>query len=271
MSGYIGNIPTPQATQSRQNFTATAGQTSFATVGYTPNFLDVYLNGSHLLNGTDYAATNGSDVVLTVGATLADVVEVISYTTFQVLNESFAGTTTVVDLSVTGDLTAVGMDATDLTLSGSLFLGGTGAANQLDDYEEGTWIPVFSDAASGGNTDEPTSGKRGFYTKIGRQVTVSMDAGDIRTVGMTPGSDFYIQGLPFAPISVSSPNGFYPGAVRASNITFTGYLTAFLIDNTTYFRLLECISGSASDNVRVTEVADNAADLNATITYFTSS
>ena len=48
MSGYIGNIPTPQATQTRDEFTATAGQTSFATSGYTPGFLDVYLNGVHL-------------------------------------------------------------------------------------------------------------------------------------------------------------------------------------------------------------------------------
>lgn len=270
MSGYIGNIPTPQATQSRQNFTATAGQTSFATVGYTPNFLDVYLNGSHLLNGTDYAATNGSDVVLTVGATLADVVEVISYTTFQVLNESFAGTTTVVDLSVTGDLTAVGMVATDLTLSGSLFLGGTGAANQLDDYEEGTWIPVFSDALTGGNTDEPSSGKRGQYTKIGRQVTVTLAATNMRTVGMTSTNDFFIQGLPFTPISVSAPNQIYSGSVRTTDITFNGSLTAYLLDNTTYFRLAEVVSGAGTDLVRVTEIADNTADLDVTITYFTN-
>jgi hypothetical protein len=97
MAGYIGNIPTPQATQSRQSFTATASQTTFATVGYTPNFLDVYLNGVHLLDGTDYTATNGSDVVLTVGAAVSDVVEVISYETFAVLDQTFTGTTTVTD------------------------------------------------------------------------------------------------------------------------------------------------------------------------------
>jgi hypothetical protein len=30
----------------------------------------------------------------------------------------------------------------DLYLSGGVYLGGTGAANYLDDYEEGTWTPV---------------------------------------------------------------------------------------------------------------------------------
>ena len=86
MSGYIGVVPLPQATQTRDVFTATSGQTTFATSGYTPSFLDVFLNGVHLQNGTDYTASNGSDVVLTVGAAAADVLEVVAYTTFETAN-----------------------------------------------------------------------------------------------------------------------------------------------------------------------------------------
>lgn len=82
MSGYIGNIPVPQATQTREVFTATAGQTSFATAGYTPNFLDVYLNGVHL-DPSDYTASNGSDVVLTSGAAAGDSVVIVAFTTFE--------------------------------------------------------------------------------------------------------------------------------------------------------------------------------------------
>jgi len=81
MSGYIGNIPVPQATQTRDDFTATASQTTFATSGYTPGYLDVYLNGVHL-DASDYTATNGSDVVLASGATAGDVVSVVAFTTF---------------------------------------------------------------------------------------------------------------------------------------------------------------------------------------------
>lgn len=80
MSGYIGNIPIPQATQTRQTFTATASQTTFATAGYTAGFVDVYMNGIHLVDGTDFSATNGSDVVLTTGAASGDVVEVVMHT-----------------------------------------------------------------------------------------------------------------------------------------------------------------------------------------------
>ena len=82
MSGYIGTTPAPQASQTRDVYTATAGQTSFATSGYTPSFLDVYVNGSHLKNGTDYTASNGSDVVMASGLTAGDYVEVVAFTTF---------------------------------------------------------------------------------------------------------------------------------------------------------------------------------------------
>lgn len=91
MSGYIGNIPTPQATQTRDTFTATSGQTTFATSGYTPNFVLVWLNGVLLQEGTDYTASNGSDVVLTTGAASGDTLEVVAYSTFQLADQTFTG------------------------------------------------------------------------------------------------------------------------------------------------------------------------------------
>ena len=80
MSGYIGNAPVPQATQTRQTFVATSGQTSFATAGYTAGFVDVYMNGVRLVDGTDFAAINGSDVVLTSGAATGDIIDVLMFT-----------------------------------------------------------------------------------------------------------------------------------------------------------------------------------------------
>ena len=97
MSGYIGSTPVPQATQHRESFTATAGQTSFATAGYTAQFVDVYLNGVHL-SPADVTATNGSDVVL-AACLVNDIVDVISYSAFEVNAQTFTGTTTL-----TGDL-----------------------------------------------------------------------------------------------------------------------------------------------------------------------
>jgi len=76
MSGYIGPIPVPQGIQNKESFTATAAQTTFNTNGYTDGaFISVYLNGVRLVNGTDYTATNGSDVVLASAANTGDVLD----------------------------------------------------------------------------------------------------------------------------------------------------------------------------------------------------
>lgn len=117
MSGYIGTQPVPQATQTRDSFTATSGQTSFATGGYTPNFLDVYLNGVKLASA-DYTATNGSDVVLASGASTGDILEVVAYTAFDTANVTGA-----TDFTVTGAFTSQGIDdnanATAMTIDSS--------------------------------------------------------------------------------------------------------------------------------------------------------
>ena len=128
MSGYIGTAPVPQSTQTRQTFTATASQTSFATGGYQAGYLDVFLNGVKLVDGTDYTATNGSDVVLTTGAASGDTLEVVAYTAFEAANVTGA-----TDFTVTGSFTSRGIDdnaaSTAMTLdgSGNLLVGDTSA------------------------------------------------------------------------------------------------------------------------------------------------
>jgi len=84
MSGYIGSAPVPQSVQTRDSFIATAGQTSFGTSGYEPNFLDVYLNGIKL-HSSDYTASNGTDVVLATGAAVNDVIEVVAFDSFEII------------------------------------------------------------------------------------------------------------------------------------------------------------------------------------------
>jgi len=107
MAGYLGSTPVPQATQHRESFTCTEGQTSFATAGYTPQFLDVFLNGSHL-SPADFVATNSSDVVLVVAASADDICDIVSYTPFEVADATFTGTTTIPDL-VVSTVTGTGM------------------------------------------------------------------------------------------------------------------------------------------------------------------
>ena len=74
-------------TTTRQTFTATAAQTTFAiTGGYDSGFIDVYLNGVKLVNAVDVDVTSGTEIVLTTGANSGDVVDVIAYGAFVLAN-----------------------------------------------------------------------------------------------------------------------------------------------------------------------------------------
>ena len=62
-----------------QDFTATAGQTTFTvTGGYVVGLLDVYVNGSKLTS-SEFTATNGTTFVLTIASTVGDQVQSINY------------------------------------------------------------------------------------------------------------------------------------------------------------------------------------------------
>jgi hypothetical protein len=65
-------------TRNTTSFTATGGQTTF-NLTYTPGYIDVYVNGVRLTS-SEYTATNGTSVILTDGATLNDIVDIVAFT-----------------------------------------------------------------------------------------------------------------------------------------------------------------------------------------------
>jgi hypothetical protein len=91
----------------------------------------------------------------------------------------------------------------DLYLSGGVYLGGTVAANYLDDYEEGTWTPTLL-----GDSSNPTVGyvlQTGHYTKIGNTVNLYCR---LQTNSRSGGSGTaLIGGLPFAHNSARAGGG----------------------------------------------------------------
>jgi hypothetical protein len=110
----------------------------------------------------------------------------------------------------------------DLHLSGGVYLGGTGAANLLDDYEEGTFTPTLS-ATSSGTITEAT--QVGTYTKIGRVVTCNIDI-SVTSVS-SPLGYLSIGSLPFASTVTAAAslyghlftdnNGFIEGSLGVSS------------------------------------------------------
>lgn len=97
MSGYIGNVPVPQAVEFRYEETATASQTDFSVGGHDVGYIDVYLNGIKLADA-DFT-DDGSTVTLTTGATNGDIFSAIWHTVYQVVNpiEDFGLITGAVD------------------------------------------------------------------------------------------------------------------------------------------------------------------------------
>jgi hypothetical protein len=101
-----------------------------------------------------------------------------------------------------------------LYLSGGVFLGGTGAANNLDDYEEGTWTPTITGATSGSAT---LTVNQASYTKVGRAVHVSCYIINANVTGLV--GTITVGGLPFTAAGFS--------------MTKSGYCTLFSFDQQT--------------------------------------
>ena len=152
--------------------------------------------------------------------------------------------------------TGINMRVRDGTLtlgSGIKFNSDTAAANELNDYEEGSWTP----ACTMFTISSIPSAK---YTKIGNQVTLQMYIEIAANSGNS--SSVLITGLPFACAS----NGWSIGGVNlaASNANL----------NNAHVRVF---SGSTSANIKKnndTTVAGNEIDashLILTATYFTDS
>jgi hypothetical protein len=155
----------------------------------------------------------------------------------------------------------------DLYLSGGVYLGGTGAANKLDDYEEGIWTGMVADAASGGN--ESSSLVYGTYTKVGNMVYVQFNVSNVDTTGLTAGNDVYITGLPFATASVTG-NAKYTGTAHLSVVTFseTPFLNAD--ESATVLRIGENNSGAGVDFVVVTQLSSATSDIHGNLVYQTT-
>jgi hypothetical protein len=101
-SGWIPAGSSVNGTSARFVYTATSGQTTFTgaddnanTLAYDAGFLDLYLNGIKLINGTDFTATSGTSIVLTVAASTSDVLDIVAYGTFQLANFSINDATDV--------------------------------------------------------------------------------------------------------------------------------------------------------------------------------
>ena len=120
-AGYLGRVPgDSNVVIAKQVHQPTGVQTDFTFAsGYTVGYMDVYVNGSRLIEPDDYTAADGSTVGLTTAATSGDVLELVAYKAFTVGNVTDAGANFSVgqNLTVTGNSLVSNIDSSGITTS----------------------------------------------------------------------------------------------------------------------------------------------------------
>ena len=100
--------------------------------------------------------------------------------------------------------------------SAGLHIGGTGAANALDDYEEGTWTPYYTSQhgnlslnGNASNTSSMYQSQGGSYIKIGKKVICHMTLSTTGVTSFGGSGNLWVAGLPFtnATTTASKPRG----------------------------------------------------------------
>ena len=155
------------------------------------------------------------------------------------------------------DLGSTGRRFKDLYLAGGVYLGGTGAANKLDDYEEGTWTPTLY--TSGGGESISITSPTGRYTKVGNKVTVTIYTASLSITSAGSGSA-RIGGLPF---TCSGGDQSYACPSFAHTNCFAQDPEGYVVINDTFIVVTQ--AGQAIGNSFVT----GTKYLMFTVTYFT--
>jgi len=133
-NGYIGRAPGDSSVViSRQIFNPTGVTTDFSFAsGYTVGYLDLYLNGTRLIEGPDYAATDGATISLISAAQNGDVLEGVAYKAFNLgdahrvgiqSSGTVIGNAETLNFVGTGNTFAVNGSTIDVSISGG---GGSG-------------------------------------------------------------------------------------------------------------------------------------------------
>jgi len=181
-SGWAAAGSSVNGTSARFKYTASGSQTTFTgsddngnTLAYDAGFIDVYLNGVKLVNGTDVTVTSGTSVVLASGATAGDIVDIVGFGTFNVAAIAASSITsgTLSDARLpTTMATKTLTDATITAAYGGLTAKGDGSSNdgyiQLNCHVNTHGVKIKApphSAAQSYTLTLPSSITNGYYLK----------------------------------------------------------------------------------------------------------
>ena len=233
---FIGKNPTAGfATIVKDDFTPNGTDTTFTLSKQVASTTDIAVfvgnvrqepttaytvNGTTLDFGSGNAPANGLDMyVLHIGGTQESSIVPADATISSAKIVSGAVTSAKLDtniavsgtLGVTGAITATAgvviPSGQGIDFSATANSSGTTSSELLDDYEEGTWTPIYS-PNSGSLPTVTYTNTLGRYIKIGRMVfaTVSFGTNGLSSISTASG-DLRIAGLPFTSASAGGGGG----------------------------------------------------------------
>lgn len=172
-SGWAAAGSSVNGTSARFQYTATANQTTFSgndsagnSLSYDSPFIDCYLNGVKLVNGTDVTVTSGNSVVLASGAASGDILDLVAFGTFNVAAINAA--------NITSGTMGTARLPTIPTTKGGTGLTSIGSANQVIRVNSGANGLEFADVpgfggilgVSDGGTGLGSLGSAGQVMKV---------------------------------------------------------------------------------------------------------
>ena len=149
----------------------------------------------------------------------------------------------------------------DLYLSGGVHLGGTGSANKLDDYEEGTWTPVIYGSTGGTGSGTIVNAK---YTKVGGLVQVMCYLNSYDVTGLS--GAVRLSGLPF------NSNGYHISVIGYCNMFSTDEASVSVSGYTeSGSDKIYLAKGSSTTLIPASEATNSSSQLMLNFTYATTS
>ena len=230
--GYLGRDPSNSFVRiARQSNTVSGVTTTFTfSSGYEVGYIDVYLNGSKLVVGSEYTALDAQTITLTPPAQGGDTIEFVAYKSFNLIQTKI--TASDGDFTVGSNIIAVG------TIEGNQFIGdGTNLTGIVTNITAGDNISVDSSTGSVtitglANTANVVSDSlvvSGVST-LGNVVSDSLVVSGVSTLGQ-------VQGISGVSTTFVSAVGIQSGGVTIgagiTQLNFVGTGNTFKVDGTT--------------------------------------
>ena len=236
--GYLGRDPSNSFVRiARQSNTVSGVTTTFTfSSGYEVGYIDVYLNGSKLVVGSEYTALDAQTVTLTPPAQGGDTIEFVAYKSFNLIQTKI--TASDGDFTVGSNIIAAG------TIEGNQFIGdGTNLTGIVTNITAGDNISVDSSTGSVtitglANTANVVSDSVVSDSVVSDSLVVS----GVSTLGQ-------VQGISGVSTTFVSAVGIQSGGVTIgagiTQLNFVGTGNTFKVDGTTVDISIESGGGGA--------------------------